>query len=160
MISGTSDDGKAPCGPKFMHIFKMSKIRHSHREYDMRRSCGTKPGPNRAKVGPANPPSLADWLGVGAFLNSALSTCQGMLVHGASNAQSWGGQETWLADHLSWPDGLTSRPPEPHFWTKPRLNPPINTPVLLPTKSVKKVRFSSYSAHKFILYIVEREARF
>jgi hypothetical protein len=35
-ISGTSDDGKAPYGPKSMHIFNMSKITHSHREYDMR----------------------------------------------------------------------------------------------------------------------------
>jgi hypothetical protein len=33
-----------------MHIFNMSKIRHSHKEYDTRGRCGTKPGPNRAKV--------------------------------------------------------------------------------------------------------------
>jgi hypothetical protein len=33
-ISGTSNDGKAPYGPKSMHIFIMSKIRHSHRKYD------------------------------------------------------------------------------------------------------------------------------
>jgi hypothetical protein len=35
-ISTTSDDGKTSYGPKSMHIFNMSKISHSHREYDMR----------------------------------------------------------------------------------------------------------------------------
>jgi hypothetical protein len=52
-ISGTSDDGKAPYGPKSMHFFIMSKIRHSHRKYDMRKWHGTKHGLNRAKVWPA-----------------------------------------------------------------------------------------------------------
>jgi hypothetical protein len=36
-----------------MHMFIMSKIRHSHRQYDMRRQRGTKPVPNRAKGWPA-----------------------------------------------------------------------------------------------------------
>jgi hypothetical protein len=35
-ISGTSVDGKASYGIKSMHIFIMSKIRHCHRQYDMR----------------------------------------------------------------------------------------------------------------------------
>jgi hypothetical protein len=52
-ISGTSDDEKAPYGPKSMHIFIMSKIRHSHRKYDTRKWCGIKHGLNRAKVWPA-----------------------------------------------------------------------------------------------------------
>jgi hypothetical protein len=34
IISGTSNNGKAPYGPKTMYIFIMSKIRHSHRQYD------------------------------------------------------------------------------------------------------------------------------
>jgi hypothetical protein len=41
-ILGTSDDGKAQYGPKSMHIFIMAKIRHSHRQYDMRKWHGTK----------------------------------------------------------------------------------------------------------------------
>jgi hypothetical protein len=44
--------------PKSMHIFNMSEIRHSHGEYDTRGRCGTKPGPNQAKVGPVGPTSL------------------------------------------------------------------------------------------------------
>jgi hypothetical protein len=100
-ISRTSDDGKASYEPKSMHIFNMSKIRHSHREYDTRGWCGTKPGPNWAKVGPVGPTSLAGRPGVGAFSNSALPTCQGMLVHGVSNAQSQCGHKTWPP---GWPD--------------------------------------------------------
>jgi hypothetical protein len=52
-ISGTSDDGKAPYEPKSMHTFIMSKIRHSHRQYDTREWRGTKHGLNRAMVWPA-----------------------------------------------------------------------------------------------------------
>jgi hypothetical protein len=62
-ILGTSDDEKASYGPKSKHIFNMSKIRHSNKEYDTRGWCGTKAGPNREKLGwPAPPPSLADQL--------------------------------------------------------------------------------------------------
>jgi hypothetical protein len=49
-ISGTLDDGKASYGPKSMHNFNMSKIRHSHREYDTRVWCSTKHEPNQALV--------------------------------------------------------------------------------------------------------------
>jgi hypothetical protein len=130
-ILGTSDDGKASYGPKFMHIFNMSKIRHSHREYDTKGWCGKKPGPNWANVGPAGPTSLAGRPGVGPFSNSSLPMCQGRSVLGASNTQSQCGQETWPPDHPSWQPSLTSGPLEPHFQPKHRLNPPINTPVLL-----------------------------
>jgi hypothetical protein len=60
-------------------------------EDDTRVWCGTKPRPNRAKVGPVGPTTLVGQPGVGAFSNSALPTCQGRSVHGASNAQSWHG---------------------------------------------------------------------
>jgi hypothetical protein len=124
-----------------MHIFNMSKIRHSHREDDMRGEFGTNPRPNRAKVGPAGPTCLVGRPGVGAFSNSALPTCQERSVHGVSNAQSQCGHETWPPDHPSWPAGLTSGRLKPHFRPKHQLNPRINTPILLPTESVKKVRF-------------------
>jgi hypothetical protein len=142
-ISGTSDDGKASYGPKSIHIFNMYKIRYSHREYDMRGWCGTKPEPNRAKVGATGPTSLpAGRPGVGAFSNFTLPTCQGRSVHGVSNAQSQCSHETWLPSHPSWPPDLTSGPLEPHFRPKHWLNLPINTPILLLTEGVKKVRFS------------------
>jgi hypothetical protein len=121
--------------PKSMHIFNMSQMRHGHKEYDKRGWCGTKVGPNRAKVGPAGQTSLAGWPGVGAFSNSALPTCQGRSMHGVSNAQSQCG-------HKTWPPGLTSGPHEPHFWPKHQPNPRINTPILLRAESVKKVTFS------------------
>jgi hypothetical protein len=79
-ISGTSNDGKASYGPKSMHIFIMSKIRHSHKQYDMRGCCGTKPGPNQAKVGPASPTSLTGRPGFGVFLETVSYTCQGRSV--------------------------------------------------------------------------------
>jgi hypothetical protein len=133
-ISGTSDDEKALYGSKSMHIFNMSKIRNSHREYDTRGWCGTKPGPNWAKVGLAGPTSLVNRPGVGAFSNSAFPTYQGRSVHGASNAQSRFGQVSWPPSHPSWLTGLTSWPPEPHFWPKHWLNLPINTTILLLAK--------------------------
>jgi hypothetical protein len=55
-ILGTSDDRKALYGPKSIHIFIMSKTRGSHRQFDMRRRRGTKPGPNQTKVGRPAPP--------------------------------------------------------------------------------------------------------
>jgi hypothetical protein len=87
-ISGTSDDGKASYGPKSMHIFNMLKIRHSHREYYTRGWCGTKLGPNRAKVGPVGPTSLVGQPGVGAFSNFALPTYQGRSVPGTSRGSN------------------------------------------------------------------------
>jgi hypothetical protein len=141
-ISGISDDRKTSYRQKSMHIFNMSKIRHSHNEYDTRGWCGTKPKPNWAKVGRTGPTSLAGPSGVGAFSNSTLPMCQGRSVHGVSNAQSRCGHKTWPPDHPSRLGGLTSGPPEPHFRPKHRLNPIINTPILLLTESAKKVRFS------------------
>jgi hypothetical protein len=35
-IIGTSDDGKAPYGPKSIHILIMSKTRGVHEQYDMK----------------------------------------------------------------------------------------------------------------------------
>jgi hypothetical protein len=131
-ISGTSDDRKASYRSKSMHIFNMSKIRCSHREYDTRGWCGTKPKPNRAKVGPAG------WLGVGAFSNSSLLTCQGRSVHGVSNAQSRCGHETWPPSHPSWPTSLTSGPPEPHFLPKHWLNPQYKYPRTPPSRKCEE----------------------
>jgi hypothetical protein len=62
------------------------------------------------KVGPTGPTSLVGRPGVGAYSNSALSTCQGRSVHVVSNAQSWCGHETRPPGHPSWPTDLTSGP--------------------------------------------------
>jgi hypothetical protein len=141
-ILGTSDDRKVSNRLKSMHIFNMSKIWHSHREYDTSGWYSTKLRPNWTKVGTTGPTSLAGRPAVGTFSNSALSTCQGRLVHGASNAQSRCGLETWPPSHPSWPADLTSGPLEPHFQPKHQLSPPINTSILLPAKGVNKVWFS------------------
>jgi hypothetical protein len=64
-ILGTLDDRKVSYGPKSMHIFNMSKIRHSPREYDMRGWCDTLAhwqslGPTEKKWGrPAPHPWMA-----------------------------------------------------------------------------------------------------
>jgi hypothetical protein len=122
-ISETSDDGKAPYEPKSMHIFNMSKIRHSYREYDMSGWCDTKPGPSRAKVGPTDPTSLASRLGVGAFSNSALPTCRERSVHGAFNAQSRCVQETWRSVTLPGRPAWQVVPLSPIFCQSTNLTP-------------------------------------
>jgi hypothetical protein len=150
-ISGTSDDRKIPYGPKSMHIFIMSKIRHSHRKDDTRKWRGIKHGLHRAKVWPAGHITLACRSCVGAFPKIALSTCPEEAVLKGSNAQRQRKEETWTPDQVAWPAGLTSGPPKPQFWLRHRIKPPINTLLLLFAESVKKVRFSSYSAPKVIL---------
>jgi hypothetical protein len=78
---------KVPCRPKSMHIFIMSKIRHSKRQYDMRKWRGTKHGLNWAKVWPTGYITLADRPYVGAFPKIILSTCLVEAVLKVSNAQ-------------------------------------------------------------------------
>jgi hypothetical protein len=134
-VSGTSDDKKAPSGPKSMHIFIMSKIRHSHRKHDMRKWCGTKHRLNRAKVCPAGHITLVGRPRVAAFPKIVLSTCPVEAVLKVSNVERRCKEETWLP-------GLTSGPHAPNQWLEYRLTPLINTTVLPPAESMKKVRFS------------------
>jgi hypothetical protein len=54
----------------------MSKIMHSDRQYNVRRQCETKPGPNRAKGWLADHTTLAGRLGFGVFSKSIFNTCQ------------------------------------------------------------------------------------
>jgi hypothetical protein len=54
----------------------MSKTRGSHRQYDTRGRCGTKPGPSQAKVGLADPTPLAGRPGFGIFSKSIFNMCQ------------------------------------------------------------------------------------
>jgi hypothetical protein len=129
-ISGTSDDGKAPYGPKSMPIFIMSKIRHSHRKYDTRKWCGTKHGLNRAKVWPVSNITLAGWSCVGAILKTILFMCPTEAVVKVSNAQRRCKEETWPPGQVGWPVSLTSGPHAPNLRPEHCLTPPINTMVL------------------------------
>jgi hypothetical protein len=133
-----------------MHIFIMSKIRHSHRQYDMRKRCGTKHRLNRAKVWLVGHITLADRPCVGAFSKTILSTCQAEMVPKASSAQRWCKEETW-------PAGLTSGPHTPNHWPQHHLTPPINTMVLPPAEGVKRVRFSPLYCSQVHSCRVERE---
>jgi hypothetical protein len=161
-ILGTSDDRKASYGPKSIHISIMSKTMGSHRQYDTRRRCGTKPGPSRAKVGPTGPTPLADQAGFGIFLKFVFNMCQLMSARRVSNMGRQWCHKAWPPDRVKWPAGLTSRPPKPKLRPRHRLNPPINTLLFLPVEGVMKVRFSppSQGASKFNLCRVERDARF
>jgi hypothetical protein len=125
-----------------MHIFIMSKIRHSHRKYDTRKSCGTKHGLNRAKVWPADHITLAGWPCVGAFPKTILSTCPAEVVLKVSNAQRRSKEETWPLDQVARSAVLTSGPHAPNLPPEYRLTSPINTTGFLLAESVKKVRFS------------------
>jgi hypothetical protein len=139
----------------------MFKIGHSHRKYDTRKWYGTKHGLNRARVWPAGHITLVGRPCVGAFLKTILSTCPAKVVLKVSNAQRWCKEETWPPGKVAWPASLTSGPHAPNLRLENRLTPPINTTVLPPVESVKKVRFSSpQGASKFNLYRVEWEARF
>jgi hypothetical protein len=142
-ISGTSDDVKASYGSKSMHIFNMPKIRHIHREYDMRGWCCAKPGPNRAKVEPAGPTSLAGWP----------ARCWRLFKFCFGNVSRIIRARGIQCPNLVWPQNLAGRPPylagRPDKWgpwallsAKALTQPPINTPILLLVESVKKVRFS------------------
>jgi hypothetical protein len=141
-ISGTSDDEKASYGPKFIHIFIMSKTKGSHRQYDMRGWCGTKPGPIRATVGTTDPTSLAGRPGFGIFLKSIFNTCQLKLVRRVSNVGKWYYNKAWPPCQIKWPTNQTSGPPDTKLWPRHRLNPSINTLILFLVESGKKMRFS------------------
>jgi hypothetical protein len=156
-ISGTSDDGKVAYRPKSMHIFIMSKIRHSHRKYGTWKWCGTKHGLNQAKVWPVGHITLVGRPCVGAFPKTIVSTCLAEVVLKLFSAQRRCKEETW-------PAGLTSGTHTPNLQPEHCLTCPINTTVLPPIEGVKKVRFSPppppQGASKFNLYRVEREASF
>jgi hypothetical protein len=141
-ISGTSNDAKAPYGPKSMHIFIMSQIRHSHRQYDTRKWRGTKRGLNRAKVWPPGHTTLAGRPCVGTFPKTILFTCLAEAVLKVSNVQRQCKEETWPPRQVAWSAGLTSGPHMYNLQTQHRLTLPINTMVLPPTESVKRVWFS------------------
>jgi hypothetical protein len=110
-FSGTSDDGKAPYGPKSIHILIMSKTRGVHGQYDMRGRRGTRFGPSRPKVGPVGPTPLASRPGPGAFPKAIFTMCQSKLVRRVSNV---GKGVEWLnlairpSCMVGWPDKWTS----------------------------------------------------
>jgi hypothetical protein len=79
---------------------------------------------------------------VGAFPKTVSSTCPAEAVLKVSNAQRWCKEETWPPGQVAWPTGLTSRPHAPNLRPQHRLTLPINTMVLPPAESVKRVRFS------------------
>jgi hypothetical protein len=84
-ISEISDDGKAPYGPKFIHILIMSKTRGVHVQYDMKGWCGKRPEPSWPKVGPGSPTPLAVRPSPGQFPKTIFTTCQSKSVRGVSN---------------------------------------------------------------------------
>jgi hypothetical protein len=104
--------------------------------------------------------TLVGWPCVGTFPKNVLSMCPAEAVLNLSNAQRRCKEETWLPGQVAWPAGLTSGPHTPNLQPEHCLTPPINTMMLPPIESVKKVRFSPPSQHgasKFNLCIVERE---
>jgi hypothetical protein len=135
-LQGTSDDGKAPYGPKSIHILIMSKTRGVHGQYDTKGRCDTRPGPSRPKVGPVDQPCP------GVFPNTVFTTCQSKSVRGVSNVEKVVERlnvATWPSIIVGWPNKWAS-----HAQSSARSppTPPINTPVLPLVESVKKVRFS------------------
>jgi hypothetical protein len=142
IISGTSDDRKAPYGPKSMHIFIMSKIRHSHKQYDMRKWCGIKHRLNRAKVWSAGHITLASQPCVGTFLKPVFTTCQSKLIRGVSNvgkAVQGGNVATrpscMSGRHIKWAPCAQSLATTPPYSSYKYHDAPL-------AKGVKRVRFS------------------
>jgi hypothetical protein len=94
------------------------------------------------------------------YPKTVLSTCPAEVVLMVSNAQRQCKEETWPPGQVAWSVGLTSGPHAPNLRPEYRLTP-INTTVLPPTKSVKKVRFSPpQGASKFNICRVERDVWF
>jgi hypothetical protein len=56
--------------------------------------------------------------------------------------ERWCCHKVWPPDQVKWPPSLISGPPEPQLRPRHRLNPPMNTLLLLPTEGVEKVRLS------------------
>jgi hypothetical protein len=155
-ISETSDDGKASYGQKSMHIFIMSEIRHSHRQYDTRGWCGTKHGLNRAKVGLAGPTSLVDWPGFDVFSKTVSYTCQERSVEMVSDA--W---NRWcLTRFVGWPHvrpaGRPSAPKCLKLAVEILLTSYKYPHIPFDVREIRKWGLASYSAPKFILCRVER----
>jgi hypothetical protein len=63
----------------------MSKTRGVHRQYDMKRRRGTRPGPDQPKVGPAGHTPFVGQLGPSVFPKTIFTTCQIKSVRGVSN---------------------------------------------------------------------------
>jgi hypothetical protein len=104
--------------------------------------------------------TLAGQQCVGTFPKTILSTCPEEVVLKVSNAQTWCKEETWPSGQVALLAGLTSGPHVPNLRPKHGLTPPINTTLLPPAESVKKVRFRPpHGASKFNLCRVERERR-
>jgi hypothetical protein len=84
-ITGTSEDGKAPYGPKSIHFLIMSKTSSVHGQYDTKGRRGTRPRPSQPKVGPTGPTPLAAPPSPGVFPKTIFTTCQSKSVRGVSN---------------------------------------------------------------------------
>jgi hypothetical protein len=98
-------------------------------------------------VWPACHMTLADQPCVGAIPKIVLSTCPVEAVLKVSNAQRRCKEET-SGSHM------------PNLQLQHHITPPINTTVLPPTESVKRVRFSPLECSQVHSCGVEIEARF
>jgi hypothetical protein len=143
-----------------VHIFILSKTRHSHRQYNTRKRHGTKHGLNRPKVCPACHFTLASRPCVAAIPKPILSTCLAEAVLKVPNTQRWCKEETWPPGQVAWSPGLTSGSHASNLWPQHRLAPPMNNMVPPPVESVKRVRFSPLECSQVHSYRVEREVRF
>jgi hypothetical protein len=151
-ISGTSDDGKAPYGPKSMHILIMSKIRHCHRKYDMRK-WGVVGRPHHL-----GQPAMCWRISKNCFVYaSSRGGTQGIQCPKAMQGGNSDTRPSCMAGRpnkwASCAQSLARAPPYSSYKYHDAA-PPL-------AESVKKVRFSSpQGASKFNLCRVEREARF
>jgi hypothetical protein len=84
---------------------------------------------------------VASWPCVGALSKTVLSMYPGEAVLKVSNDKRRCKEETRPPDQVAWTAGLTSGPHAPNIQPQHCLTP-INTMVLAPSESVKKVRFS------------------
>jgi hypothetical protein len=141
-ISGTSDDGKASYGPKFIHIFIMYKPRVVTDNMTWGDDVAQSPGSAEPKWGRLAPPPWPAGEGLTCFRNPISPHVKLSRQEENPKWERRCSYKTWPPGHLCHPTGLTSGPPKPQLWPRHRLNPLINTPMLLLTKGVKKVRFS------------------
>jgi hypothetical protein len=99
------------------------------------------PGPAEPKWGRPTPLPWPAGQGLAPFRNTSSTRVN---LSRQVGYQMWKRRcchKAWSPDQLKWPVGLTSGPPEPKLRPRHRFNPLINTLLLLPAESVKKVRF-------------------
>jgi hypothetical protein len=140
-ILGTSDDRKPSYGPKSIISSLCPKPRVVTNNMTRVDNVTQSPGPAEPQWGQPAPPPWSAGQGLASFQNPPSARVNLSQQEGHQMWERWCCHKAWPLGQVKWSAGLISGPLEPKLGPRHQLNPPINTLLLLPAKSVKKVRF-------------------